>query len=174
MTTRLLLFRSSVRMASVLLLMLLPRQVAAQQPVTVSQVAWLAGCWQLAAGDRLVEEHWLAPKAGTMLAVGRTIRGNRLVEYETVLLREEGGRLAYEAHPSGQPSTVFLSTEVSAQRVIFENLQHDFPQRVGYERTGDALLAWISGPQNGQDRRIQFQYRSAPCPGSPPSVAEPR
>jgi len=49
--------------------------------------------------------------------------------------------------------------------VVFENLQHDFPQRVGYKRDGDALLAWIEGPRNGQTRRIEFPYRKVGCAG---------
>ena len=143
---------------------LLPlREAAAQEPVRIGRLAWLAGCWQLSAGDRVVEEHWLMPRAGTMLAVGRTVRGDRLVEYETVLLKEQDGRLAYEAHPSGQPAVTFLSTTVTERVAVFENLQHDFPQRVGYEKTGDMLLAWIDGPQNGQARRIEFPYRRVAC-----------
>jgi hypothetical protein len=74
--------------------------------------------------------------------------------------------LAYEAHPSGQPSAVFLSTTVTGSTVVFENLQHDFPQRVGYERKGsDRLLAWIEGTQNGQIRRVDFPYRRSACAG---------
>ena len=75
--------------------------------------------------------------------------------------------LAYEAHPSGQPAAVFLSRAVSDSSVLFENLQHDFPQRVGYQRDGpDSLLAWIEGMQNGQSRRIDFPYRRAACSGT--------
>jgi hypothetical protein len=83
-----------------------------------------------------------------------------------VVLREDGGQLAYEAHPSGQPSTVFLSKTVGDAEVLFENPAHDFPQRVGYRRAGpDALHAWIEGTRNGQPRRVEFSYRRVSCPG---------
>ena len=53
------------------------------------------------------------------------------------------------------------------EAVVFENLQHDFPQRIGYQRTGpNALLAWVEGSQKGQFRRIEFPYRRATCTGS--------
>jgi len=93
------------------------------------------------------------------------VQADKLVEYETVVIREQDGRLAYQAHPSGQPSAVFMSRMVSNREVVFENLQHDFPQRVGYKRDGDALLAWIEGPRNGQTRRIEFPYRKVGCAG---------
>ena len=50
--------------------------------------------------------------------------------------------------------------------VVFENPQHDFPQKVGYQRTNpDTLLAWIEGSEKGQVRRIEFPYRRLACPG---------
>jgi uncharacterized protein DUF6265 len=136
---------------------------AVGQSTKVEQVAWLAGCWEDSTAQRTVEEQWMAPRGRTMLGAGRTTRGDTLVEYEMVLIREQGGQLAYQAHPSGQPSAVFLLRAVSENEVVFENLQHDFPQRVGYRRDGDSLRAWIEGPRNGQIRRVEFRYRRVAC-----------
>jgi len=58
---------------------------------------------------------------------------------------------------------VFLSTSLGERSVVFENLQHDFPQRIGYNRTRDGLLAWIEGPDNGKTHRIEYPYRRAAC-----------
>jgi len=138
-------------------------QSATSQPLGIDDVAWLTGCWEHSSGSRTVEEHWLAPRAHSMVNVGRTVQADKLVEYEMVLIREQEGQLAYEAHPSGQPSAVFMSRTVGNREVVFDNLQHDFPQRVGYKRDGDALLAWIEGPRNGQTRRIEFPYRKVGC-----------
>lgn len=131
--------------------------------VVITAVGWLQGCWQLTAGDRIVEEQWTAPRAGVMLNMGRTVRGDRLMEYEWVLLREKDGVLEYEAHPSGQPSDVFIAKTATSSEVVFENPQHDFPQRVGYKRDGESLLAWIEGTTNGKSRRVEFPYRRAAC-----------
>ena len=132
--------------------------------VVIAAVGWLQGCWQTTAGDRVVEEQWTAPRAGIMLSMGRTVRGNQLVEYEWVLLREHDGMLEYEAHPSGQPSAVFTAGTATANDVVFENAAHDFPQRVGYKRDGDSLLAWVEGTTNGKSRRVEFPYRRVACP----------
>jgi hypothetical protein len=140
--------------------------LAAGTTATIEQVAWMQGCWQMDAGPRVVEEQWMAPRGGVMLGMGRTVRDGKLVEYESVLLREQDGTLAYEAHPSGQPSAVFMSSTIGVSTVVFENLGHDFPQRVGYKRDGDSLLAWIEGTVNGKSRRVDFPYRRVPCAGS--------
>jgi len=138
-------------------------QAAATSQSRVEQVAWLAGCWEHSTAQRTVEEQWMAPRGHTMLSAGRTTSGDRLVEYEMVLIREQGGQLAYESHPSGQPSAVFLSRTVTEKEVVFENFQHDFPQRIGYRRDGDSLHAWIEGPRNGQTRRVEFPYKRVAC-----------
>ena len=129
----------------------------------VTELTWLTGCWESHAGDRFVEEQWTAPRAGSMLGVGRTVKGNALVEYEFVVLRERDGRLVYIAHPSAQPSAEFTSTSISADSVVFENPQHDFPQRIGYQRKGDGLDAWIDGTHDGKTQRVQFHYRRGSC-----------
>ena len=124
----------------------------------------MAGCWETSSPQRTVEEQWTAPRGQTMLGTGRTVRDGRTTEYEFVVISVKDGRLAYEAHPSGQPSAVFLSSELSDTRVLFQNSDHDFPQRVAYERqSADALLAWIEGSQNGRTRRVEFPYRRVPC-----------
>jgi hypothetical protein len=148
---------------SLLGLMMLP---PAQAPTGIARVAWLQGCWEMSSPQRTVEEHWMSPRGKTMIGSGRTVRGDQLVEYELVILREQDDRLAYEAHPSGQPSAVFLSKTIGDSMVVFENPEHDFPQRVGYQRDRpDALLAWIEGTVKGQPRRVEFAYTRAACPG---------
>ena len=139
-------------------------EIAWAQSATIDRVKWLQGCWQTTRGEATIEEQWMAPRGGTMLGMGRTVRGGKIAEYELVLIKEQGAALAYEAHPSGQPSATFLSTAASDTSVVFENPKHDFPQRVGYQRDGsDGLQAWIEGEVNGKARRVDFAYRRARC-----------
>jgi len=146
---------------ALLLAFLLP-----QESPKVDHLAWLQGCWETISTQRTVEEQWMAPRGGSMIGMSRTVRGGTLIEYEIVVIRQQGNQLAYDAHPSGQPSAVFLSNIVSDAMVVFENPQHDFPQKIGYQRTGpNSLLAWIEGTEKGQTRRIEFPYRRAMCPG---------
>ena len=143
-----------------------PPPASPATPVGIQRVAWLQGCWESVTPQRTVEEQWMAPRGRGMIGVGRTVRADVLAEYELVVIREQDDRLVYEAHPSGQPSATFPSRTIQESTVVFENLQHDFPQRVGYRRSGsDALLAWIEGKQGTQVRRIDFSYRRVACPG---------
>ena len=140
--------------------------ILAQPPAEgIQRLAWLQGCWEAVSADGRVEEQWMAPRGGSMVGSGRTVRGEKLVEYELVVIREDGDALVYQAHPSGQPSAEFRSTSVSDGRVVFENPGHDFPQRIGYERQGASLQAWVEGSKDGRTRRIDFPYRRTICAG---------
>lgn len=131
----------------------------------VTQVAWLAGCWEQAAGPRLVEEQWTRPRGGLMLGSGRTVRADTLVEYEQTRIFERGGRLVYGANPSGQAPAEFESTELSDSSVTFENPTHDFPQRVIYRRRGaDSLIGRVEGTRGGKVRGVDFPYARVACP----------
>ena len=147
------------------LTLLLAGAAACAQTTGIQRLAWLAGCWSLSNGERTVDEQWMAPRAGSMQGMSRTVRGDKLVAYEFVILRERGELLDYEVSPSGQARTVFTSTSITDSSVVFENPQHDFPQRVAYRRNGDQLLAWIEGPRNGALRRVEYPYQRVPCPG---------
>jgi hypothetical protein len=110
----------------------------------------------------------MAPRGDAMLGMSRAVRDGRLVGYELVLIREDTTGLAYEAHPSGQESATFPAILVSDTSLIFEDPEHDFPQRIGYDRVGsDSLVGWIEGTRDGESRRIDFPYRRVRCPSEP-------
>ena len=68
-----------------------PFLAAGQNPVRIEQVGWLTGCWETSSPQRTIEEHWLPPRGGTMLGMGRTVRDGRTVEYESIVIRIENG-----------------------------------------------------------------------------------
>jgi hypothetical protein len=126
----------------------------------ISQLAWLAGAWQGGDGRVTLEERWAPPAGGAMLAVSRTIKGDRMVAFEFLRIVERDGGLVYIAQPNGRPPTEFVLTEASADAATFENPSHDFPKMIRYGMRPDGLLeARVSdGGQRGQT----FVFRRAP------------
>ena len=137
-------------------------QAPAPSP-TVKDVAWIAGCWEFTRGPRHVVENWMPVEGGTMIGVSRTVNDGKTTEWEFLIIREGPKGLDYVARPSGQAEATFTSTRVSSAEVVFENPAHDFPTRIIYKRDGDALIASIEGPMNGQTRRIDFPYKKTSC-----------
>ena len=130
--------------------------------VAINQLAWLAGHWRMEKGGRVVDEQWMAPAAGVMLGMARTLVRGKVTEHEFIQIREgPGGALYYIAQPSGQKEAAFQIVSLDPSGAVFENPQHDFPQRIIYSLQPDgSLLAAIEGPgEEGKVRRVEFSYK---------------
>lgn len=140
------------------------RSLAREAKPTLSDFAWLAGCWEDNRNGRMREENWTKPAGGTMLGIGRMVKDGRTVEYEFMRLHEENGDVFFTAKPSGQPEATFKLASLNDGVAIFENAQHDFPQRVIYRQQPDgSLVARIEGERDGKKRGIDFPFKRAKC-----------
>jgi hypothetical protein len=138
----------------------------AQTHAGLDAFSWLAGCWQGEyANGRTVTEQWMKPLGNSMLGMGRTVKGGVTTEHEFVRIEARpDGSVVYVANPSGQEEATFTLSASSGQRMVFENLQHDFPQRVIYERVSrDSLRARIEGTVDGRTKGVDFPYRRISC-----------
>jgi hypothetical protein len=159
----------SLTIVAAALIALHANMLVAQRPAAVVKtLSWMSGCWQQSGTNgRLVDEQWMAPRGETMLGMSRTVRGDSLVEYEQLRISQRDGKAVYHAMPSGQTPTEFVAPRVSDTMVVFENPQHDFPQRIIYRKRGaDSIVARIEGTMNGRSRGIDFPYAKARCPGA--------
>jgi len=133
----------------------------------IDKLAWLEGCWARDGGEPGSGEHWSALAGGTLLGVGRTIKGGKTVDFEFMQLRHldaPDGRLAFIALPAGQDRTVFPLLRISDTSATFEQPGHDFPQRVIYTRQGQTrLLARIEGSVDGTTRAVDFPMTRIAC-----------
>ncbi len=133
-------------------------EFATGDTATIDDLVWLSGCWSMKLPDGLLEEHWLPPSGGAMLGLSRTVRGGKMKEYEFLALRVVDGRLAYVAIPSRQRETVFALTRFRSSAAIFENPEHDFPQRIIYRKTETGITAVVEGKVKGELRSSEYVY----------------
>lgn len=131
----------------------------------ISSLSWLSGCWAAEGGEPGSGEQWTTLAGNTMLGTGRTVKDGKTTQFEFMELRYlADGRLAFIAHPSGQRTTTFPALRISDSEAVFENRQHDFPQRVAYVREGESRLrARIEGMRKGVLRIIEFPMGRAAC-----------
>jgi hypothetical protein len=109
----------------------------------ISQIAWLAGTWATSRTDAATatfEERRTPPAGGAMLAVSRTLKGDRMAGFEFLRIVERNGGLVYIAQPGGRPPTEFALTRISGESATFENPAHDFPKMIRYTRQTDGSL----------------------------------
>jgi len=134
---------------------------AAESKAELEQLSWMAGTWKGKVKGTVMEEHWTAPGGGIMLGLHRDIRpdGGAFFEYLRIEVGPEG--IAYVASPRGGPATAFLLKSAGEKSVVFENLEHDFPQRILYwlDEEG-ALVARIEGEENGETSGREWRWRA--------------
>ncbi len=106
---------------------------------------WLSATWTNDHDGQWSEERWSNAKGKMMIGTGRSGSGDELQSFEYLrIMTEDDGSLTYVAAPGGGDATEFALAEAAANSAIFENAEHDFPQRISYRREGDTLFVEIS------------------------------
>lgn len=137
-----------------------PQDIALPAPAkaAIGDIAWLAGAWVGTRGKSSIEERWTPPRGGSMLAVSRTVAGEKLRAFEYLRIVERNGGLVYVAQPNGAKATEFVLTELVDKRAVFENPRHDSPQRIVYELSAEGVLtASIGYAKGGKPQRFEFR-----------------
>ena len=128
-------------------------QDAGAASADVAALGWLEGSWSATKEGVTSEEHWTSPVGGALVGMHKDVREGRMVSFEFLrIVADERGRVCYLASPGGAPPTSFCAIEIGSRRAVFENREHDFPQRILYwiDDVG-RLHARIEGPIDGQE-----------------------
>ncbi len=153
----------SKRVLSVTLgvLLSLPAAAAEIKPSEIAGLAFLEGRWSGTTERGVVmEEYWTSPAGGGLVGLHKDVKGDRMVSFEFFRIHADGsGRLCYFASPNGGPPTAFCAVELEGDRVVFENRDHDFPQRILYWLDADGNLhARIEGDVGGKPRSTEWVW----------------
>lgn len=138
-------------------------QEAPPEPVTskdASKLAWIVGTWERTDGDQTTLEHWLPHAGTTFMGVSHTYSEKRTHFFEFMRIATHGGRIAYIVQPGGDPPVLFRAVKVTAEEAVFENPEHDHPQRIRYVRTERGLTATISLLDGSRASEFVFERRA--------------
>jgi hypothetical protein len=139
---------------------------AARAQNSVDSLTWMTGCWELNVPQRqmTITEHWMKPAGGTLIGMSRTVRGGKTTGFEYIRIVTTEGGIDYVAKPSSnKDETAFRLVKSSASEAVFENLAHDFPQRIIYRSQPGGLFARIEGTQNGKLNGMDIPMKRAKC-----------
>ena len=160
-------------------IMLMAAALAAQAPAAAGQpnLDWLAGYWLSCENGVEVSETWSRRRGGAMLGYGLTF-GRQAFGWEQTRIEttdDAPETLSYIAHPRGASGeTAFRLVRGGPNEAVFENLAHDFPQRVIYRRAGNRLTGRIEGVSEGRAQALEWHYVSAPLNSACPASASRR
>jgi hypothetical protein len=141
-----------------LLIVALALPAFVHQDTAQSRAGFMAGCWELQQGTRHVREEWRVVSPDFLIGTSTTTVNGAAREFEFLRVVSKDGKVDYVAQPNGNPATAFtLAPASSADKLIFENPQHDFPKRIIYTKLSDTqVTASIDGGEG--TRAISFPY----------------
>jgi hypothetical protein len=129
----------------------LPTRLPAYLP-TVSDLSWLQGVWHGRIGGREFEAHYTGAEGGQILSASKYTEEGKAAGFEFERFEQRGDTLVLTPFPEGKSSVSFPLAEYDSRnrRAVFENLAHDFPTRISYQRVAkNRLTILVSGP--GED-----------------------
>ena len=134
---------------------------------TIESFAFMKGCWAIERPERKVQivEQWMAPAGGTMIGMSRTMRDGKTTGWEYMRIESGDSGIFFVSKPKENKEETYFRLKTSAMNeLVFENPDHDFPQRVMYRASGpDSLNARIEGMQNGKSSGVDFPYKRVKC-----------
>ena len=132
----------------------------------IEDLGWMAGCWEKKGKTEgsLISEHWTKP-AGMMLGIARTVRNGKVRAFEYLRIIKKGSSIYYVAKPSSaKTETLFKLTSLKNKHVVFENPEHDFPQRIVYALADEQTMSVrVEADKNGKPSGFGYSLNKVDC-----------
>jgi len=132
----------------------------------IEDLKWLSGCWESkdTRNNVFSSEQWMKPAGGLILGIGRTVKKDKPTDFEFMRIEQKGGDIFFFAKPrENKIETPFKLIVSRPLEAIFENQEHDFPQRVIYRRYSTKLIGRIEGRHEGKFIGIDFPMIRTRC-----------
>lgn len=124
---------------------------------------WLLGTWEMKTPRGSVYETWEITGDNQLSGMSYMLNGTDTAVFERIRLVVEQDEIFYIPAVSNQndgKEVRFRGSSISESELVFENPEHDFPQKIKYSLIrSDSLVAEISGEVNGQMRNQLFPMK---------------
>jgi hypothetical protein len=124
------------------------------------QASWLIGRWENTSEEGSLSEIWTEVNDSTYQAnTYFAIPTGDTVFTEEIQLHQSGKHVWYSTKVSDQndgKAVDFNMTKVSDKEIVFENKEHDYPQKIHYKLDGKTVTATISGKEGGKAKKEDF------------------
>ena len=133
------------------------------QTFNISQLNWLEGSWWTGKGKMVFYEIWNKTSADTISGHGFMINNMDTVFSEKLRIYVKGADILYTATVSDQnegKTIPFNLVNLKDDIFVFENKEHDFPDKISYQKKSDnKLLVIAEGNQDGKNRKEKFYLK---------------
>lgn len=125
--------------------------------IDIQQLGWMLGSREIVNEDNIVIESWTQRKN---VLIGETylITAFDTLLTETIRIHKKGGVMCYTPSSisnqnKGSPIS-FKLTSNNPEKLVFENLKHEFPKKIGYYKAGENINVWVEG----NNKKTEFYF----------------
>lgn len=153
-------------MIAIWLLFIVINVSVAQQPVYSARefkpLYGLTGLWKMDSQRGAIYEEWQVGGDGQLSGRSYKIKNSDTVVLENVIISLQGNAIFYTPVVQNQNNrhpVPFRLISCNNNRYVFENKEHDYPQRVIYDLVApNDLRARIEGSKDGKEMGSDFNY----------------
>jgi hypothetical protein len=131
---------------------------------TFGKLGWIVNKWMYKEGDNVTFENWVKLNDELFSGESYTVKDGDTILNEQLKIEKIGDDVYYTAIVKHNPGPVhFKLIEHGENKAVFENPEHDFPNRIIYElKEGNFLYARVEGKnKKGEDVTGEFFYTMA-------------
>ena len=117
------------------------------KPLTIESLSWLTGNWEGPIGENLLEETWLPPRAGTIVALVRSSNESGTNFVEIIIIKEINGTLELQLQlfddslkPINKNPHSFELTKIENNYISFKGVSAGSHKTLSYQRPEKNLL----------------------------------
>jgi hypothetical protein len=133
---------------------------------SVSQLNWLAGCWQakVARDNSTIHETWFSPRGGSVMGVGLTYRDDKTLTSEAMRMYDEGGTVKLWMRPAGRAELTMALETIGDPFVAFFVKEGEVTTKLRYEKKSATELVATFRVEQGESRRgADFGFNKIDC-----------
>ncbi len=150
------------KMKTTLLLVIIYSTAFAQHN-NLKKLDWLLGSWEANQKSALIEETWKIASNITYEGKSTTQskNSNKPIAEETIIITIMNSEIFYIAKVAHNNFPIaFKLVETAEDRAVFENKEHNFPQKLNYQLIApNNIKVTVSGFENGKYSMFEIDYK---------------
>jgi hypothetical protein len=124
----------------------------------LEKLGWIVDRWIYTDGEEITYENWVKTNDTLYSGESYTVRDGDTVFNEQLKIEKIGSDVFYTAivkHNTGPVS--FKLIELGDKRAVFENPEHDFPNRITYELRNNSILYAKAEGEDKKGKSTEFE-----------------
>ena len=136
------------------------------KPLSVDSLSWLTGSWQGPINGNILEETWLTPRSGTIVALVRSTNESGTEFVEIIHIKELNGTLELRLQlfdnslsPINTKAHKFVLTKMGKNYIEFKGVSQGAHRKLSYARPQKDVFYIRFQPYEGDEVEIRLTQK---------------